>query len=171
MRNKKGDVESIIFLVMFLFMIGVILFLFSYLNNEIYTEMNNTLGGSHTNQTIEVLDTVISNNNSIWDYVFLGIFMGSLISIALSAYAIRISPVFYWIYGLLSMVVLAMGTMLSNIWQDMVVDGTFATTLSRFPITNAVLGTYYPIIVTAVVILAMIIIFGKPAGTQREVIQ
>lgn len=59
-----------------------------------------------------------------------------------------------------------MGVMLSNIWQEAAADPEFAVTLTRFPITNAILGSYFPLIVTGIIVLAMLFIFGKPPGQE-----
>lgn len=169
-KNRRGDVASIIYVVIFLFAIGIILLLVSYINNEIYFELSENLNDTqlNTTQTDKVLSKVIHNNAVIWDYAFLGLFIGSLIAIGLSAYAIRISPVFYWVYGLLALVVLATGVMLSNIWQEMSVDPAFSTVIGNFPITDLILGTYFPMVVTAIVVFSMVIIFGKPLSIQQE---
>jgi len=167
--NKKGDIVSIIYIIIFLAVIGIILFFISDINYRIFNEFNNTLKDTSRNTTYvdDVLSKTVRTNNSAWDYAFLGIFVGSLIAIVLSAYAVRISPVFYWIYGILALVMLALGTILSNVWQEMVSDPELAITITRFPITNAILGGYYPIVTVVIVVMAMVIIFGKPPGREE----
>lgn len=174
--NKRADFASIVYVVIFLFVVAIAFFFLSHVNNEIFIEINSTLheyndsedgGALGHSEPFDVTEGFISMNNSVWDYAFLGIFIGVLIALGLTAYAVRISPVFYWIYGIMSMTVLALGAMLSNIWQGMVADPTFTTTLTRFPITDLLLGTYYPVVVTALIVLTMIILFGKPASQQE----
>jgi len=173
LENKKGDIASIIYIVIFLFVVAIALLFISHLNDEIYSELDTALNSTHgENISSEVRNTLIKSqtiNREVWDWAFLGIFMGSLLAIGLSAYAVRISPIFYWVYALLSLVVLALGIILSNIWQDMAADAEFAVTIARFPITNAILGSYFPMVVTAITILAMIIIFGKLPGREGEI--
>jgi len=162
--NKKADIASIVFVVILLFTMAVLFFLMNHINNEIFTEIDLTL-----NETEDWVDTEASTtvteiqrtDNIIWDYAFLGVFMGVLIVLGLTAYAVRISPIFYWIYGIMSLVVLGIGVILSNIWQDMSVDPEFAVTITRFPMTDAILGSYFPLVVTAIIIVGMIILFGK----------
>ena len=107
-----------------------------------------------------------SNQSKMWDYAFLGIFMGCMIAIGVSAYAVRISPIFYWVYGLMSLFVLAMGVLLSNAWQELAAEPEFAVTLTRFTIMNTMLGSWFPTIVTAIIILFMIVLFGKSPGQE-----
>ena len=113
-------------------------------------------------EALDTLDTIKTKDQSIWDWAFLGIFLGSILAICLSAWAIRISPIFFWIYGILSLIVLAMGVILSNIWQEFAIEGTFTETIANFPITNAILGTYYPLVVTLIIVIMMGLLFGKP---------
>jgi len=168
--NNKGDVSSIIYVVMFLAIVGIIIFLVSHINSELFTELQKNLNSSDYNnsEAYEVTgEFLATNESSLWDYAFLGIFFGSLIAIGLSAYAIRVSPIFYWVYGLLSLVTLSLGVILSNIWQGFSSNAEFATTLTRFPIMNSLLGTWYPTVVTAIAIIAMVILFGKPPGREE----
>jgi hypothetical protein len=168
MKNKRGDVESIIFIVILLFAVAVAFFFLNHMKNEIFTHIRDEVNGtSFTEEAPETMEKLRLQDNAIWDYAFLGIFMGSLIAIGLTAYAVRISPVFYWIYALLSLIVLGMGVILSNIWQDLVANPEFTTTLTRFPITNMLLGSYYPVVVTAIILLAIILLFGKPPGREE----
>ena len=167
--NNRGDFASIVFVVILIFVVGFIFFVVSDLNQKIYTEIGSALNDSDLggNESATALQKVQRSDFYVWDYAFLGIFLGSLIAIGLTAYAVRISPIFYWIYGIMSLTVLVLGTMLSNIWQSASADPEFAASLVRFPITNAILGSYYPMIVVAIIALAMILIFGKPSRTEE----
>lgn len=161
--NNKADFASMIYIVVFLFVIGISLFLMNDLTNKINTEIKSNINTNDTNYTAAVtaLEKIQSTDNYIWDYAFLGILIGSMFALVLSAYAIRMSPIFYWVYGILSLVILAIGVILSNTWQELAADPEFTATLTRFPIMNVVLGSYYPLIIIAVTIIAIIVLFGK----------
>lgn len=168
-RNKKGDIATIIYAVVMLFIVGIVLFFVSHLNQEIYTELQDELNTTYNGtEAMTVLDSWKDSDYYIWDYAFLGVFFGVLVALGLTAYAVKISPIFYWVYGIMSLVVLATGVMLSNIWQDMAADPEFSTTITRFSITNAILGSYFPLVIVAIILIAMIIIFGKPFGQEES---
>jgi len=165
----KGDVASIIYVIIFLAVVGIVIFLISHVNNEIFSELETSLnetGYAGTEAADAAYDFKTSNQSRLWDYAFLGIFMGCMIAIGISAYAVKISPIFYWVYGLMSLFVLAMGVLLSNAWQALAAEPEFATTLTRFTIMNTMLGTWFPTIVTAIIILFMIVLFGKSPGQE-----
>ena len=162
--NKKGDIPSILYAIVAVAVVGIIILFGSHLNNAVYDsfddyfEGNPTFNDTTAHQTVNEIQT---KENSLWDYVFLGIAMGYLLITALSAYSTRISPVFYWIYGILSMVGLACAVLLSNAWQSMVAESVFTETVARLPITNLFLGSYYPTVATAIIVLSMVLLFGK----------
>lgn len=167
-KNKRGDFESILFVVLFLFIIGVIFFFTTHFKDEIYSNFQEELNTSEYNDTEawNVLGEFRTSEISAWDYAFLAVFIGSMIALGLTAYAIRISPVFFWIYALMSLTILISGVIASNIWQDIASDPEFATTLTYFPITNSILGSYYPLIVVIIIITGMAVLFGKPPSQE-----
>jgi len=136
-----------------------------------FTELNQTLhdSGRNTSYTENVMTESYTSNAVVWDWGFLGIFLGCFLALGLTAYAVRISPVFYWLYGIFALIVLVMGVILSSIWQDASVDAEFAATLARFPITDAILGSYFPIIAIVVTTFTMVLLMGKPPGQEGYV--
>lgn len=102
------------------------------------------------------------------DYVFLAVVFGVMLSLFITAYATRISLVFFWVYGILSVITMVVAVIVSNIWQEMVAQPQFVETLAAFPITNAILGTNYPLFIFGVLLIGMILLFGKsPEGAVR----
>ena len=162
--NKRGDIASILFIVIFLVFIGFVFIMVNNLNHRLLTQMETTLENSEQFQNSTAIETtaeIRSKDDRVWDYAFLGIFMGCIIALGMTAYSTRVSPVFYWIYGILGLAVLLAGTLLSNLWQSMAETPEMVESIARFPITDFILGTYYPTIITAILILVMILLFGK----------
>lgn len=169
-KNKKGQVVSMILAVITIFIIGIILLFMNRLNSEVYGSLDSYLEDSDYNnteahQTLQDIEGV--ENSNIWDYAFLAIFFGVMIQMLLFSFASRQNVAFFWVFVILAIVVLIIGVALSNIWQEIAANPEFATTIARFPITNNILGTYYPTIVTAITFLGMIILFGKFPGQQQ----
>lgn len=167
--NKKGDIVSIIFAVVAIFIIGILFFFMNHVTDTMYTSLDEYFNDSvKYNDSVahESLERIHGVENSIWDYAFVGIFLGYMLALALTAFSTRISAVFYWIYGILSLVVLGLGVILSNIWQEAASQPTFSETILRFPITNAILGTYYPTFITGMIVIGMILLFGKSGGAE-----
>jgi len=163
--NKRADIASAFYIVIFIAVVGISLLLITNLNVRLFQGLNEELNVTKYNSTTGYATSVQfynTYNSRIWDWAFFGIFMGCLIAIGLSAWAVRISPIFYWVYGALSLFVLITGVILSNLWQDLAANPEFATTITNFPITNSLLGTYFPMVVTGIIVIFMILLFGKP---------
>lgn len=163
-KNKKGDIQTLLFLVIALMFIGIVFLFMNHLNQKIFIELEEQLTNSNYNDTeaYSTLTTIQLRDQSVWDYAFIIIFVGCLIATAISAWAVRISPVFFWIYVILGIFILVAGVILSNVWQDLANDPAFASEIARLPMTNMILGSYYPLAITAILIITLGLLFGKP---------
>lgn len=170
-NNKRGQVESIILAIITIFILGLIIFFFSNLNKQLYDaldvnfEANPTLNDTEAHQTLQNIRDVEGSN--LWDWGFLAIFIGINIQMVIFSFASRQNLAFFWLFVIIGLVVLLLGVILSNIWQGVVANPEFATTLLRFPITNAIIGSYFPTIITGVFFLTLIVLFGKFPGRQE----
>lgn len=170
LKNKKGQFLSVLTLVIFVFATGIALFFLNHINKQIYDKFDTTFEATPTLNNTEAHLAVQKfqgvEGSRIWDYAFLAIFIGMFIQMLMFSFASRTNIAFFWIFTLLGVVVLVVGTILSNIWQTMASNTEFAVTLLRFPITNMVLGSYYPTIISGIIFLGMIILFGKFPGQE-----
>lgn len=170
-RSKKGDMISMLYVIIALVVIGITVFFASHIVFNFESQLYDTIDAmpslDETNETKQSLNTIIESDRSTWDYAFLGVAIGYILAIFIFTYQTPISPVFYWISVILAMFWLFIGTLLSNLWQGIAARGELADTALRFPIMNTMLGTYYPTIVTFILIIGMVILFGKPLGGSR----
>lgn len=167
--EKKAQFETRLFAIILIFIIAIILFFFNHFNHQIYTEFD-----EYFNESDEYTDTAAHNvtrdfreveESSIWDYAFLAIFIGFIIQIILFSFATRINIAFYWILILFDIPILAIGVMLSNVWQSLSANAEFVATIARFPITNTLLGSYFPMVCLIIFFFSSIFLFGKKPGT------
>lgn len=171
LKSKKAQLGSILIVIISLFIIGIILLFMNHLNEKVYTKFDEymedspDLNQSEAHQTIEKLQAI--EQSHIWDWVFLAIFIGLMIQMLILSFATKINIAFFWIFILIGIVILIVGVMLSNIWQEMAANAEFVVTMARFPIANVILGTYFPTVVVAVLFLGMIVLFGKFPGGER----
>ncbi len=162
--NNKGDFESLLYVVILIFVIGFIFVFVNRLNHEFSITTEGIFNSStefQNSSAITSIQKIRTVDDSAWDYGFLAIYIGSIAALCVTAYSTKISPVFYWVYGLLSLGILAVGVMLSNSWQAMAETSMMSETITRYPITNFLLGSYAPLAVTAMIIITMILLFGK----------
>src|SRR3990167_1270413 len=117
--NKRGDIPSLVFGIVFIFIAGILIFLFSHVNNSILTNLDSTLSsrGEFVNTTVtDTTSRLLAVERSrTWDYGVLFIYIGMIISLMMTAYAVRVHVIFFWIYILISLIVLFLGVVLSNL--------------------------------------------------------
>jgi hypothetical protein len=168
MENKKAQIQGVVLAVITLLIVGIILVFMNHMDKAIYQSFddnfasNPELNNTEAHTVVKQLNAIEGTN--IWDYVFLAVFIGMFIQMIILAFASKTNVLFFWIYTLLGLIVLIVGTAVSNMWQQVASDPTLATTITRFPITNTILGSYFPTIVTGFIFLGMIFIFGKFPG-------
>lgn len=161
--NKKAQVESFSVMILFIFIIAMFLFLWNSVFSGIYSGFEEALVTSSGNDSlaVEAIRDIQDAENSSWDYGILAIFIAYLIAMLILSFSTPVSAIFYWIYVIASMGSFIVGMLMSAIWQTWVVDPAFTTTLARFPITNTLLGTYFPMVITGIFFLILIVLFGK----------
>ena len=169
--NKRGQFESKLLAIILIVIIGIILFFMNHLNDTLYTSLDGYFNDSedfNESTARTALQDIQEVENSVWDYAFLAIFIGFIIQLLMLSFASKINVALYWVMVLLDIPILIVGVILSNIWQEIAANGTFAVTITRFPIMNTILGTYYPTAVLVVLFLAMVVLFGKPQDSNVE---
>lgn len=163
--QKKGDIPSIIFIVVALVFVGIVFLFTNHLMQNIFNSFGNAIAESdrydNDTEAVVAIRSIESQNTRIWDYGFLFIALGSVAALALVGFSTRISAIFYWVYAVLAMLVMVVAVLLSNIWQEIAEEPAFSETIVNFPITNGLLGTYFPSFILFGIILTMILLFGK----------
>ena len=168
--NKRGQVESIILVIVTIFIIGIIVFFMSHVNEKLYTaldvnfEGNPDLNDTEAHKAVQAFQEV--EQGSIWDFAFLAIFIGLMIQMLIFSFASRANIAFFWIFVIIGIISLVLGVMLSNIWQGVAANPEITATVARFPIMDTLLGSYFPMVVTAFIFLLMIVLFGKFPGQE-----
>ncbi len=164
MINKKAQFESKLLAIILIVIVGILLFFFSRVNTELYESLDEYFNESDSyNQSVaqDANLKILSVERSVWDYAFLAIFIGIIIQIILFSFATRINVAFFWLMVLLDIPILIVAVVLSNVWQEIAANPTFAETIVRFPITDAILGTYYPTAALFIIFIGSIVLFGK----------
>ena len=169
--NRKGDIPSILYAIIAIFVVGILLLFLNHVTPQIYDSLDDYLATSDNYNTSEIRKPLADINaiehSSIWDYVFLAVVFGYFGALAFAGYSTRISPLFFWFYGIAAIVGLILAVMLANAWQEIAANPEFAETITRFPIANTLLGSYYPIFVTVMIVIVMILLFGKFPGSEK----
>ncbi len=153
-----------------IFILGLIIFFISHLRNTLYTEFDdyfNSTSDFNDSEARTALSKINTVENALWDWVFLAVFAAVMLNMIIFSFATRISLAFYWLFAILGIVILIVGTTLSAMWQETASNPAFAETLTNFPVMNLMLGNYFPMMVVLLLFVMMIILFGKRTGGDR----
>jgi len=161
--NHKGDIPSILYFIVALFIAGVTLLVFSFIFTNLYQEVDDYLSDSKYNDTTahNTLQEVQNYEESMWDYVFLAIAIGYVITLVILGFSTQVNAIFYFIYGIVVLVGLFVGVALSNTWETLVETDALSSTVARFPITDLILNNFYPLFIIVTIVITMIVLFGK----------
>lgn len=167
--NKKGQIESMLLAVVLIVVIGIILLFFNHVNDKLYGALDKYFNEStdyNDSEAQHVLRDIQEVDNSVWDYGFLAIFIGVMLQMVVFSFATRVNVAFFWVFAFIGIIILVIGVILAATWQELAENEEFAGTILRFPITNTLLGSYFPTAIVAVFFISIIVLFGKPP-TER----
>lgn len=164
LNKKASDIPSILFAIASIFTIGIILVVFSNLFLSIYESLQTTINSiPNINASIanETLTTVIGFEQSMWDYFFLAVLIGYVITMMVLAFSTQAQPFFYVIFIIVAGISMFIGVALSNTWEAFAETEALSGTIARFPITDAILNNFFPLFIAIMFVLIMIMLFGK----------
>lgn len=156
-RNKKGSIIDIAFIIIALFglaiFIGVIVYVFPQITTQISASPlgNNSASAAALDTTESLMDRMGS--------VFLIIFVGLTIGVFITAYQIDSSPAFIPLYIILLALLITVASVIQysyNAFEDNSVLGTTQNAMVSLLMSKLVL------IAVGIGVMSMILIFAKP---------
>ena len=133
--------RDIIFIGVTIFGLAIVMFIFHFAFGTLTDSMVNVPAINETTQTVEVFQG-INNFLSRLDYVVSAIFLGLILGLIVTGWVIGGNPIFMFFYFIF-------------------------VVLSSFPISNNILLNL-PIYMSAIGIIGLIVMFGKPYFQQNE---
>ena len=149
----RGSVVDIMFLMIFIGIIGIILFTASNLvTNLSGTELMTSDVESDVTSAYQLID-----NNAVFMFIGVGL------AVALMALTIKVHPIFI-VPALLSIMVKVMASgMVSYIFLGVATDSSLVTEADKYP--NMVYQiAYIPYIIVAISFIMLIALYAKPGG-------
>jgi len=166
LRNKRGDVTEYILVPVILFFIAISFLVVALVNDQLKgvitdTALNETdIAGTITNQMDTITQTTIPN-------AFIVFFGFIALGMMVSAFLIRIHPVFMFLYIIFLAVSVFLTIFLANGYYEVASNDVFADIIDyQSPITW--IWSHIVIIELALGALSMIITFGKLFGGTPE---
>ncbi len=164
--NKRGDVTDIFIFLILLFILGVGLFIFAFIIPQISEGLENAGMGESSEGANAVQQLEKFGTTQIQMGFFL-LFVGLIISTLISAFLIRVHPIFMFLYILFIILTVFLGTYLGNAYDQMRNISIFAETMESQTLINLVFENLLTIII-AVGSLSLVIIFAKFSSFGRS---
>jgi hypothetical protein len=162
---RKGQLSydvAVAAAVLFTFAIVFIIANFTYTN--VADKMINTSVISSSNATVTVLNAGRVTINRL-DYIFFVLFIGMMLSIIIASFLIPANSIFSFIYFISLVVIVAVSSVLSHVFERITANGYFYTIATlNLPITYNLMSNL-PMYVTIVGFLAMVLLYAKPQQT------
>lgn len=158
--NKKGSARDVVLIAVILFSIGIGMFMIHSLFNTAVDKMLVTPVINESSAASSALSSAKSLSDR-FDYIFFGLFIGLVLALMITSWFIGGNPVFMFVYFIVVIIAVVLGTIMSNVWDSVSTASVFGVTVASFPLTNHIL-LYLPYYMSVIGILGIIVMFAKP---------
>lgn len=162
MRDKQGNIFSILIFVAIIIAVAVGVYFVSFLNNQIFSEIDNSgivADNPQANATVnQAKDEAIAIGDNIIFWVVLGFFIAL---IAMAVY-LEFDPVIVGIFLVLGLIAVVFSMQAVNFQDDL--NTQLSPDIqgeSSFTLSNALFSKAFPIILLGVIALVIIIMYSK----------
>jgi len=157
LRNKKGQIRDIAFVLITITSIAITMLVAGYLYSKIGDGFDDS--GMHTNES-KTAYTQIGTAFPLFDNSFIFIIMGLTIGLIISAFMIPSSPVYIAINIIGFLVLTFLGAVFSNLYGELIVQEGLNSSASTFPVVTYVMSRF-PYLAAGLVLLLTIIMYSK----------
>jgi hypothetical protein len=162
LKNKKGDVSSLIIsLVIIVFVMIVISLFFSQFFLALIGEMKGM--PQFPNQSISAMTSVEEKTIPFLDYLIFFSFISIIIGLIISSIFIDVHPAFFVVFIIVLIFAVLLAGIFSNVFNTIGEDTTMSTTYSQFQFTPLIVN-HFPLMVFITGIIVSIILYGKSRG-------
>lgn len=156
------SVRDIIVISVLLFAVGITLILTTNVGHRVNAQLLITPTFNNSVDAVAVIDNADAAINST-DYIYLALFIGFFISIAVTGWFVGGHPILAPIYFFVVVIFSFVAVILQLVWGDVAANPEIFNATLVMPITSFILSNlgYFTVAMGLLGILAM---FGKPSG-------
>lgn len=171
--NKKGQTafEDVLGIIPYLFFAGLLFFIVYFVVGQIKPEMSTALGNSlPSDSPVNISEQMDKTSGGIglFNVLFPLLLIGLIAMVFVSASFMGSHPVFFFISIILLVVMVLLGVVFSNTYQQITTDTNFGSTADTFNITH-VFMKYLPVIAFIIVAIVFIIIYSQSGGGRGQI--
>lgn len=163
--GKRGDISSLIIIVVVLFTISLIVLLFTVGFHSALDKLKATPQFSNNSMALKAVNTGESATKYL-DYFFLMAFIGLSLGLIISSIFIRVHPAFFIVlfFGWIFLIVVS--AILSNVFVQIVGSGNLSQTASQLPFIDNLMPLL-PYLFFVIGLIMMVILLGKPKNVTE----
>lgn len=159
MLNRKGDATDILLFLVIVFFLAVAFIVVIFVNTKLSqvitdTPLNDTASAPDINNAFETVNTKTVQRGFILMFTIL------IIGMLVSAFLIRVHPIFFFFYIITVGFAIFLAVFLSNTYQMLIENPTIATIATEQTMINFVMQNIIAILIGSWA-LSIIILFGK----------
>lgn len=160
MRNKKASAVDIFYLMIMLFIGGILFFVGHKAFNSIADEFQSSdlISGSGEG-VINTTETML-NTGRLFDYAFFTIFIMLIIGTLLMAYMTEFSPAYVVLFIIVLIIGIFISIQLANAWFEIESASAFSDVQGHYGMTNYILKNL-PSMIIIIGILVGVVMYGK----------
>ena len=152
--------RDVILIMVLMFVVGTVFAIINFVGNTINTELVAVPEIAADSEAVSVFNSIGEVSNRL-DYVAFLVFIGLALSLIITAWIVAGHTLFMFIYGVVVLIVVVMSAVVSNVWTAFADNVSISTAVANMPITNNLL-TNFPIYMTVIGFIGMVILFAKP---------
>ncbi len=159
MLNRKGDATDILLFLVIIFFLAVSFIVVIFANVKIQqvisdSDLNDSSASEDILEAFDIINTKTVQNGFVLMFAIL------IIGMLVSAFLIRVHPIFFFFYIITAGFGIFLAVILSNIYQRVIENPQLATVAVQQGMINYVMQNIIAILIGAWA-LSMIILFGK----------
>jgi hypothetical protein len=171
--NNKAQVGSflpyILIGIIVVLIFAVVVIPIAYTGNEVFDELKEEQNFGSSNNTIEeinkVQDFMIPGFDQLVFFVLIAMFIGTIVIAVFTDF----HPIVLGVLILAFILLIIVGGLFANVYDEVRDTSILTSTADEFTLTNLVMGSQLPIIITILGAICIIIILAKRGGQTSPV--
>jgi hypothetical protein len=171
--NNKAQVGSflpyILIGIIVVLIFAVVVIPIAYTGNEVFDELKEEQNFGSSNNTIEeinkVQDFMIPGFDQLVFFVLIAMFIGTIVIAVFTDF----HPIVLGVLILAFILLIIIGGLFANVYDEVRDTSILTSTADEFTLTNLVMGSQLPIIITILGAICIIIILAKRGGQTSPV--
>lgn len=157
--NRRGDIQSIVVSIIFVVVMAIVAVVFAMAFDEVMDELQEQ--EQFSNRSLETMEMVQGRTIPLLDFMIFFTLVGLMIGLIISSMYIDTIPALAPIFMLFLVVAVFIAAQFTNIYDRIATDDKVIATAEQFTLTNAILGSNFPIIILIIGTIVILILYGK----------